>query len=148
MEFLVLSVQSSQNIDLYKEITRIIAKMGCHICTLQGQKLATEHVLIGMVSGNWNTLTRLETELNHFKREKQLELFFKRTKQPEQKSQLLPYSVEVLALDQMGMLHHICHFFSEQKHCHYTLKMRQLHLERNTCPHVCPQYLSGRPELH
>ncbi|MCB1827868.1 MAG: transcriptional regulator, partial [Coxiellaceae bacterium] len=54
-------------------------------------------------------------------------MHIKRSKPVESQVQLLPYYVEVLGLDELGMLHHICEFFSNEQ-----ISIENLHVESYT----------------
>lgn len=115
MEYLVVTVQASQKIDIWLKITSLASEMDCHIRHAQGQKLAGEHALIALISGNWNTIVKLEATLKRFSKTEGALLQMKRSKTIEDQVQLLPYFVEVLGLDELGTLNHICKFFSAER---------------------------------
>lgn len=115
MEYLVVTLQAPQKTDIWLKITKLISDVDCHIRQAQGLKLAGETGILILITGNWNTIVKLETGLKRLSNEEGILLITKRSKPLENKVQLLPYFVEVLALDQLGMLAHICTFFSKQE---------------------------------
>jgi len=114
MEYLVVTLQTPQKNDIWVKIAKMASDMGCHIRQAQGQKLAGEVGLTMLITGNWNTIVKLETALKRLNKDPNLLLNMKRSKPIENEIQLLPYFVEVMALDQIGMLFHICNFFTKE----------------------------------
>lgn len=115
MEYLVVTIQAPQKTNIWLKITQLANEMHCHIRQAQGQKMAGEDALVLLISGNWNTIAKLEAALLRFPKEKSILLHLKRSKSIEDQIQLLPYFVEVLGLDKIGMLHHICKFFIDEQ---------------------------------
>jgi len=113
MEYLVVTIQGPQGIDIWQKITKMASDVECHIRNAQGHKLAGENALTALISGNWNTIAKLETAINQLNSESNLLVTMKRSKPITDQMHLLPYSVQVISLDQVGTLYHICKFFSE-----------------------------------
>ncbi len=113
MEYLIITIQGPQDIDIWQEITKIASDMDCHIRNAQGHKVAGENALTALISGNWNTIAKLETAINHLNSDPKLLITMKRSKPIVDQMQLLPYTVQVISLDQIGTLYHLCKFFSD-----------------------------------
>lgn len=114
MEQLIVTIQAPQKTNIWLHVTELAKEMGCHIRQAQGQKLADEDAAVLLMTGNWNTIAKLEAGLTRLCQEKELLLHMKRSKSPEVQIQRLPYFVEVLGLDELGMLFHICRFFTNE----------------------------------
>ncbi len=114
MEYLVITLQASQKHNIWLKISSLANEMNCHIRQAQGQKLAGENALTLLVTGNWNTIAKLEIGLMRLAKENDILIKTKRSKPLEDQIQLLPYFAEVLGLDEVGTLFHIFKFFSEE----------------------------------
>lgn len=114
MEHLIVTAQAPQEANIWLEISKLANEMGCHIRQAQGQKLANEDAIIFLMTGNWNTIAKLENGLMRLSQEKKLLIHMKRSKPSEVQIQRLPYFVEVLGLDELGMLYHISNFFVDE----------------------------------
>ena len=114
MEYLVVTLQAPQKTNIWLKITSLANEMDCHIRQAHGQKMAGEDALVLMISGNWNTIAKLESGLARLAKNEDILLDLKRSKPVEDQIQLLPYFVEVLGLDEPGTLSHICKFFIEE----------------------------------
>ena len=125
MEYLVVTIQGSQKLNIWLAITTVANEMGCHIRKAQGQRLGSEDAINLLISGNWNTIAKLEAALHRIaKTEKDILLHIKRTKPLEDQIQLLPYYVEVVGLDEPSMLFHVIKFFSGEQ-----ISIENLHIE-------------------
>jgi len=113
MEYLVITVQGPQGIDIWQKITKMASDMDCHVKNIQGHKVAGENALTAMISGNWNTIAKLETALTKLSEKTDLLLTIKRSKPITDQAQLLPYTVQIIAPERVGTLYHICKFFSD-----------------------------------
>ena len=68
-----------------------------------------------LVSGNWHTISRMERELNRFANSNGVTMQFKRTEPRRFGKELLPYAVDVVGLDQPGVVHSLSGFFAARK---------------------------------
>ena len=73
-----------------------------------------ESAFSALITGNWSNIARLETALNTLASTKGLVLSIKRTQRHASSEQLLPYNVQVIALDQVGTVYNIFNFFSSR----------------------------------
>lgn len=115
MEYLVITAQASQEIDIWQKITKIAGDAGCHIANTQGHKVAAENALTALISGNWNTIAKFETAINNAASDGKLLVTMQRSKPIADQMHLLPYSVQVISLDKPGILHQLCEFFGEHE---------------------------------
>ncbi len=110
--YLVISALGEDRPGLIEELSRLILDAGCsildsHIC-IYGQECAA----MLMVHGNWNTLAKLEAQLKRAETSLGLSLTIKRTAPRQASADSLPYTVEVVALEQPGIVHSLAGFFS------------------------------------
>jgi glycine cleavage system transcriptional repressor len=77
--------------------------------------LGDTFAVILLTSGNWNALAKLETALAQVGREQGLTLINKRAEPRDLKTSVLPYSVDVVSMDQPGIVHELAAFFSERE---------------------------------
>jgi len=113
MEHLVITIQAPQPIDIWQKITKMASDFDCHITHIQGQRIAGENALTALICGNWNTIAKLETELQQLKTNEDILVTLKRSEPLADQIQLLPYIVQVISLEHISTLYHICKFFNE-----------------------------------
>lgn len=76
--------------------------------------LGAEFAMLLLVSGNWHTLNRLETSLEKLGGDTQLTFTIRKTDANEPREDRMPYAVDVIALDQQGIVYHLADFFSSR----------------------------------
>lgn len=113
--YLVLAAIGDDGPGLVEAITRAILDQGCNITQSRMSVLGNEFAILVMVEGNWNTLAKLEDTLPNLSKRLGLNLTFKRTADRNTSNSLLPYGVDVVALDQPGIVHNLAGFFSQRQ---------------------------------
>ena len=77
------------------------------------------------------TLAQLETDQDSLSQELDLLITLKRTRRPDQRPTSLPYEVEVVAMDNPGIVHEIANFFSSR-----SINIDDLHTGTYAAPHT------------
>jgi glycine cleavage system transcriptional repressor len=113
-QHLAISAIGSDRTGMVHDLTRIVADCDCSISESRMTALGSEFAMLVLVSGNWHALARLETELKKLADNGNLSLQLRRTEQRSTRSDLLPYSVDVVCLDQSGIVSKLSGFFSSR----------------------------------
>ena len=113
-QHLAISAIGSDRTGMVHDLTRIVADCGGSISESRMTALGAEFAILMLVSGNWHALARLETELKKLADTGNLSLQLRRTEQRTSRSDLLPYSVDVVCLDQSGIVSKLSGFFSSR----------------------------------
>lgn len=124
--YLLISAIGPDRTGLVHELTTKVLDCGGNIDESRMATLGQEFATLMLVSGNWHTLAKLESELQTLKTGSAMNISCRRTESMPPKQDLLPYSVDVVALDAVGIVHAISGFFSSRKititematHCH------------------------------
>ena len=74
--------------------------------------LGAEFAMLMLVSGNWHTLNRLETSLEKLGDDVSLTFTIRKTDVHEPREDRMPYAVDVVALDQQGIVYHLADFIA------------------------------------
>lgn len=109
---LIISVITDDQPGIVAKLSRMIMDAQCSICDSRMSRLGGSFAAILMVSGNWNTLTRLEKNLNKLAQEKNYLLSTKQGNESTQEHTTLPYVIETITVDQPGILHELSMFFN------------------------------------
>jgi glycine cleavage system transcriptional repressor len=112
--FLVISALGSDRSGIVNELSQTVLEDGCNISDSRMTVLGGEFAILLMVEGNWNTLAKLEEELPDLGERLGLTIISRRTEERTQTSGLLPYMVEVVAMDHPGIVHSLAGFFSQR----------------------------------
>ncbi len=112
--FLVISALGKDRPGIVKSLSKKILDGGCNINDSRMTVLGGEFAILLLVEGQWNTLAKLENALPELQTELGLTIIGKRTEKRSQSSNLLPYMVEVVAMDHPGIVNKLAEFFSER----------------------------------
>ena len=111
---LVISALGRDRPGIIDRLTRAILDAECNILDTRMAVLSGEFAILMEVEAQWDRLARLEAQLPELQKTLGLTIITERTAPPEAPGQLLPYGVDVVALDQPGIVHHLAAFFSER----------------------------------
>jgi len=74
--------------------------------------LGSEFAMLLLVSGNWHTLNRLEQGLDKLAEKSDLSIAIKQTQEKAAVLDRMPYAVDIVALDQQGIVYNLANFFA------------------------------------
>ena len=80
-----------------------------------GLSLSSAFALLLQVTGNWNNIAKLEDQLPGLEQRLGLTVTAHCTRERTGGRDLLPYGVDVVAMDQPGIVHNLAKFFSERQ---------------------------------
>ena len=109
---LIISALSEDRPGIVDELSRVVMDSGCRISDGRMNVLGAELSVTLMVHGNWSTLAKLEVQLKRLEHSLGIMLITKRTQDRTRQGDSLPYAVEVVALDQPGILFSLTSFFT------------------------------------
>jgi glycine cleavage system transcriptional repressor len=112
MEHIVILASGAKSTDFYAKLCEIISDMDCFISQAKGATFGAESTCAILVTGNWNNIAKLETACNKLS-DKTTTVITKRTERSVSELQALPYSIHVIATDQVGLVSNICLFLKE-----------------------------------
>lgn len=110
--YLVISALGQDHPGLVNELTRVILDSGCNIVDSRMSVLGGEFAIILLISGTWNAVAKLESQRESVEKRLEMTLTTKRTEPRVPRDNLLPYAVDVVSIDQPGIVHHLAQFFS------------------------------------
>ncbi|MES9906130.1 MAG: glycine cleavage system protein R [Sedimenticola sp.] len=113
--YLVISALGKDHPGIVDRLSKIILDEGCSIADSRMTVLGGEFAILLMIKGNWNTLTKLEDSVAGIEQLLGLTITAKRTDKRRSSTSQLPYVVEVVAMDNPGIVHHLASFFSQRK---------------------------------
>jgi glycine cleavage system transcriptional repressor len=113
-QHLAVSAIGSDRTGMVHELTRIISDCGGNVAESRMTALGAEFAMLLLVSGNWHALARIESELSRLAESGSLSLHLKRTEPRGSRSDMLPYSVDIVCLDQTGIVAGLSNFFASR----------------------------------
>ena len=110
-QLIVISAVGGDRTGVVHDLTQIIMDCGGSIKDSRMTTLGEEFAMLLLVSGNWHSVSRMEQDLTRFADDKGLIIQLKRTQPKQPSKELLPYAIEIVCLDQLGIVHNLAGFF-------------------------------------
>jgi len=129
-DFLVLTAVGNDRPGIVDKLSMTIMDNGCNIVDCRMTVLGGEFTVMLLISGKWNSLVKLEQELV-------LRITSTRTKQGASAHNLMPYNVEVVAIDHPGIVYQIASFFSARE-----INIRELNTTSYAAAHTGTEMFS------
>lgn len=112
---LVLSALGEDKPGIIDELSGCVLNSGCNIADSRMTVLGGDFAILLLVDGNWNNIAKLENQIAHLEGRLGLTITARRTNPKESRKDLLPYGVDVVALDHPGIVHNLAGFFSKRQ---------------------------------
>lgn len=130
-QLLVISALGSDRPGIVKALSQAVLEHDGNILDSRMTVLGGEFAVLMLVSGSENTLAKLEADQGKLATELDLLITLKRTQARDQQARALPYEVEVVAMDNPGIVHEIANFFSTR-----SINIDDLHTGTYAAPHT------------
>ena len=130
-ESIVLTASGEDKVGLVEGLTRRIGESGCNIDESRMAALAGRFALLMRVTGSWDALAKLESRLPSVGEELGLAVVQQRTRSTKVEKPLIPYVVEVSALDQPGIVNSLANFFARLR-----INIESLDTDAYPAPHT------------
>ncbi|MDJ0910308.1 MAG: ACT domain-containing protein [Woeseiaceae bacterium] len=114
-QLIVLSAIGSDRAGIVQDISKVILSCGGNIEESRMTTLGSEFAVLMLVSGNWHTLDRLERGLDKIRDADDLTFAIRPTNERPAREDLMPYMVDVISLDQQGIVFNISNFFASRE---------------------------------
>lgn len=113
--YLVISALGEDRPGIVNNLTKAIAEHDCNIEDSRMTVLGGEFAAMLLVEGKWNTLAKVENMVPELQNELGMTIVAKRTGERESARNLIPYGVEVVAMDHPGIVNSLAGFFAERE---------------------------------
>ena len=111
-DYLVITAAGEDQVGLVERFSSKIVESGCNLEQSRMSVLGGQFAILVLVSGPWNALSKLESQLEPLGLQLGLSMVAKRTRARTLSQPVLPYHVEVVALDHPGIVHNLAKFFA------------------------------------
>ena len=112
---LVLSALGEDRPGIIDELSHCVLDSGCMVLDSRMAVLGGDFALLLQVGGNWNNIAKLENQIGGLEDRLGLMISSRRTTNKSAAADMLPYGVDVVALDQPGIVHNLAKFFSRRR---------------------------------
>ncbi|MDA8383693.1 MAG: glycine cleavage system protein R [Betaproteobacteria bacterium] len=130
-EYVVITASGDDKVGLVEKFSSKISETNCNIEESRMAVLGGQFAIVMLVSGAWNALSKLEGQLPATGQQLGLTIIHKRTRAREHAAPVLPYHVEVVALDHPGIVHSLASFFARRG-----INIEELQTDTYPAPHT------------
>lgn len=129
--YLVISALAADRPGIVDQLARAAKESACNIMDSRMTVMGGEFAVLMMVAGDESAISQMEAKIPQLSEELDLACVTRRTEQKTSAQKLLPYRVEVIALDNLGIVHEIASFFSGQ-----SINIENMDTETYSAPHT------------
>jgi glycine cleavage system transcriptional repressor len=113
-QLIVISAVGTDRTGVVQDISKVILACGGNIEESRMTILGSEFAMLMLVSGNWHTLSRLESGLEKLSADDSLTVSIRKTAETATKGDRMPYAVDIVSLDQQGIVYNLADFFASR----------------------------------
>jgi glycine cleavage system transcriptional repressor len=111
-QLIVISAVGSDRTGVVQDLSKVILSCDGNIEESRMTTLGSEFAMLLLVSGNWATLNKLEQGLDKLGEEKNLSIAIRQTDARMPSGNRMPYAVDIVSLDQQGIVFNLANFFA------------------------------------
>lgn len=111
-QLIVISAVGSDRTGVVQDLSKVILSCDGNIEESRMTTLGSEFAMLLLVSGNWATLNKLEQGLNKLGADKNLSVSIRQTDEKKPSGDRMPYAVDIVSLDQQGIVFNLANFFA------------------------------------
>ena len=113
-QLIVISAIGNDRTGVVQDLTKVVLACGGNIEESRMTTLGSEFAMLLLVSGNWHTLSRLEQGLDKLCKDDELTVSIRKTDAKPVADDRMPYAVDIVALDQQGIVFNLANFFASR----------------------------------
>lgn len=111
---LAVSAMGANRAGLVEPILRAIRECGCAIVESRMAVMGDRFMMMLLLGGSWDTVAKIESMLPRVEQELGITMVTQRATARPPAHDLMPYAIEVIAVEQLGIAHQIAQFFSRR----------------------------------
>jgi glycine cleavage system transcriptional repressor len=111
-QFIAISAIGGDRVGLVHDLSKVVADCGGSISESRMTALGNEFAMQILVAGNWHSIARIETELGKLAESSGMTIQVRRTAERPVREDMVPYSVDVVCIDQAGIVAGLAGFFA------------------------------------
>ena len=113
-QLIVISAVGPDRTGVVQDLSKVILSCGGNIEESRMTTLGSEFAMLLLVSGNWATLNKLEQGLDKLAASKGLSIAIRQTDAKSPAGDRMPYAVDIVSLDQQGIVFNLANFFASK----------------------------------
>jgi glycine cleavage system transcriptional repressor len=129
-KLLAITAIGSDRAGLIRDVSQAVATGGGSIRESRMVALGSDFAVLMLVAGNWHSVNKIRDRLTQLQRESELTINVRDT-EPRTLGPAAPYNIDVVALDQEGIVLRLSSFFANRN-----LEIAELNTRRYNAPHT------------
>ena len=113
--YLAISAIGTDRAGLIEPLIRAVRDCGCSIVDSRMTVLGNRVAIMMLLSGTWDAIAKIENSLPRLEKQLDIATIAERTEIRQREGKLMPYAVEVVAVDHVGIVHEITQFFYQRE---------------------------------
>lgn len=113
-QLIVISAVGADRTGVVHDLSQVVLKHEGSILESRMVNLGSEFAMLLLVSGHWHTIGKLEAALEEFGNNADLTISLRKTSKKDDGTPLIPYAVDIVCLDQEGIVYNVSGFFSSR----------------------------------
>ena len=111
-KLLAVTVIGPDRTGLVRDVTKAISSAGGSIMQSRMTTLGQEFAMVALVAANWHSITKVEDALDELSGTSELTISHKATEERQGQAPAAPYNVDIVAMDQEGIVAGLAGFFA------------------------------------
>ena len=112
--YVAISAIGKNRSGLIEPFIKSVCDCGCSIVDSRMTVLGDRFAMMMLLSGTWDAIAKIENLLPRLEEQLEISTVAQRTAPRKREGRLMPYAVEVVAVDNVGIVHEITQFFSNR----------------------------------
>lgn len=112
---LAISAMGANRAGLIEPIVRSIRECGCAITESRMSVMGDRFMMMLLLTGTWDAIAKIEAMLPRIEQDLTIKIVSQRAAARPPAHNLMPYAVEVIAVEQIGIVHQIAQFFARRE---------------------------------
>lgn len=113
--FLVITVLGHNKPENLEQFARAIKDCGCNIMESRMTVLGNQLSILMLVSGSWDAIAKIEDTLSRLENRLEVSINTSRTSPVKASNNLMPYAIDVVSCDHIGIVNDIVNFMHQNK---------------------------------
>lgn len=130
-QLLVITCVGKDRPGLVDRLTQVILDAKGNLVDSRMTVLGDDFAILTLVSGNWDTIAKLEDSLNAMAEKESLSITTRRTEERQTKADAVPYGVDAVCVDSPGIVQQLAEFFANRN-----INIEELNTNRYAAPHT------------
>lgn len=113
--YLVVSALVKNSSEIIRKFSKLSKSSGCNVIDSRYKVLGNELSLMVFLGGSWDAVAKIENQIAIFAEEHQFKVITERTTVDKLQGEAMPYAIDVVGLDQPGVIFSITDFMSQNE---------------------------------